>query len=377
VEVPIDAGGRLTGKAGAFSLGILSIQTADAPDAGALSTNFSVVRVKRDILRRSSIGVLGTYRSVALAGDGSNQTYGADGAFRFYDNVQINTYVARTDTPGRDGDNLSYRGQFDYSGDTYGLQAERLVVDQNFNPEVGFLRRTDFQRNFGSARYSPRPAGIESIRKLSWSGGLDYITDGTGRLETRIATGEFGVELENSDQFLLEYAANYEFLDEPFEISPGVIIPVGGYRFNDTRASYGFGRQRLLSGTVTASHGGFFGGDKTSVGVSRARVELTNQVSVEPEVSFNWVDVPGGAFTTALTSGRITYTATPRAFVSALLQYNSSADSLSTNIRLRWEYQPGSELFIVYTDERDTFGPQAPDLENRAFVVKVNRLFRF
>jgi hypothetical protein len=64
-------------------------------------------------------------------------------------------------------------------------------------------------------------------------------------------------------------------------------------------------------------------------------------------------------------------------FTSALLQYNSDAHSLSTNVRFRWEYLPGSELFVVYNDERDTFGRAFPDLSNRAFIVKINRLFRF
>ena len=68
---------------------------------------------------------------------------------------------------------------------------------------------------------------------------------------------------------------------------------------------------------------------------------------------------------------------TPLMFVSALLQYNSSNSSLSTNLRLRWEYSPGSELFVVYNEQRDTLTPHFPDLENRAFVVKLNRLFRF
>ncbi len=375
--VPIEAGGRLTGKAGPFSVGVLDIQTGDESVSGARSTNFAVVRIKRDMLRRSSIGALVTHRSVALAGDGSNQTYGVDGTFRFYDNVNLNTYLAGTQTPGLDGDDMSYRGQFDYSGDLYGLQVERLVVDEHFNPEVGFLRRTDFQRSFASGRFSPRPGGIASVRKLSWSGDLDYVTDGTGRLETRIATGAFGVEMENSDRFRLGYSRNYEFLDVPFGIATGVTIPVGGYTFSNTRVSYTFGTQRRVFGTVSASHGGFFGGDKTSAGFSRGRVELARRLSVEPSISVNWVEVPAGSFTTTLVSNRATFTVTPRAFVSALLQYNSSAESLSTNMRLRWEYQPGSELFVVYTEQRDTLSPQFPELENRAFAVKLNRLIRF
>ena len=64
-------------------------------------------------------------------------------------------------------------------------------------------------------------------------------------------------------------------------------------------------------------------------------------------------------------------------FVAALVQYNSTLDALGTNLRFRWEYQPGSELFVVYTDERDTLDPRGPFLENRAIVVKATRLLRF
>ena len=104
---------------------------------------------------------------------------------------------------------------------------------------------------------------------------------------------------------------------------------------------------------------------------------MGSQFSVQPSMSVNWITLPQGAFASKLASTRLTYTVTPRMFVSALMQYNSATDSLGTNIRLRWEYRPGSELFLVYTDERDTLTPRFPGLENRAFVVKFNRLFRF
>ncbi len=90
------------------------------------------------------------------------------------------------------------------------------------------------------------------------------------------------------------------------------------------------------------------------------------------------MDLPQGDFTTHLGRVRVNYTVSPRMFFSGLLQYNSSAHIFSTNARLRWEYSPGSELFVVYNDQRDTeLGRSFPMLENRAFVVKFTRLFRF
>ena len=385
-EVPIDGGGRLTGRVGAFNLGVLNIQAGNDPEAEAVATNFSAIRLKRDLLRRSSIGALFTRRSVSTQGPGANETYGLDGTFGFFDNLTINTYWAETRTAGLGSDQASYRAQLNYRGDRYGVQAERLVVGTDFNPEVGFLRRDDFERSFGSFRFSPRPRAITAIRKLSWEGRLDYITDRTGLLETREAQGQFGIEFENSDEFTATYRRSYEFLEQPFPIAPDVTIPVGGYGFEDVELSFMLGQQRRLSGTFSVAHGRFFSGEKTSVsfglggGVGGGRLELTPQVSMEPGLSFNRVDLPEGRFTTQLVTTRTTYTVTPRMFISALLQYNSSNDSLSTNLRLRWEYNPGSELFVVYNEDRDT-DPFTPDrfseLRNRAFVVKVNRLFRF
>ena len=376
-EVPMDAGGRVTGRVGRYSLGFMSIRTGEVPIIGSRSTNFTVVRVRRDILRRSNVGLLFTGRSESKSGAGSSETYGVDGVFSFYDNLNINTYWAKTSVPGVRGDDASYRVQLDYNGDRYGVQAERLVVGGDFRPEVGFIRRDDFDRRFGLLRFSPRPAWIDAVRKFTFQGQVAYVMDHDGSLETRENQGQFGIEFQNSDTFNLTYSDSYEFLRQPFQIAPSVTISVGGYTFQDTQVSFGFGQQRVLAGTVSLQHGSFFSGDKTTVGFSRGRLELTPQLSVEPSVSYNLVDLPEGRFTTNLATTRTTFTVTPEMFVTSLLQYNSSTRSLSTNLRMRWEYQPGSELFVVYNEQRDTLTPRFPELKNRAFVVKINRLFRF
>ena len=264
-EAPIVAGGRLTGRVGKFSLGILNIQTDDAPAAEATATNFSVVRLRRDLLRRSSNGLLFTGRSVSPEGTGSNEAYGIDGLFSFYDNLNINTYWAKTSTSRRPGDDVSYRAQLDYRGDRYGVQLDRLAVGDNFNPEVGFLRRDDFERSFGSFRFSPRPQFIAAVRKFSWEGRIDYITDRAGVLETREVGGQFGIEFESSDRFDVGYTRSYELLEQPFRISSDVTIPVGGYRFQDVDVTLALGQQRPFAGGLSFQRGSFFSGTKTSV----------------------------------------------------------------------------------------------------------------
>ena len=272
-----------------------------------------------------------------------------------------------------------------YNGDRYGVTAEHLYIGESFSPEIGFIRRPDLRKSYGLARFSPRPTSIDAIRKFSWEGSYNYITDAAGIVETREAQGVFGIEFETSDQFNVTYLRTFDFLKQPFEIAPDVTIPIGEYEFWNAQARMTFGQQRRMGGTLTVDHGSFYGGTKTAFGVGGgfgpaggARIELTRQFSFEPGVSFNWIDLPQGSFTSQLVTTRTTYTLTPAMFVSALIQYNSANNALSSNIRLRWEYQPGSELFVVYNEQRDTLTPQRyPELENRAFIVKFNRLFRF
>ena len=373
--VPIRGGGRLTGRAGDFNVGVVNIQTGDEPAAGAIDTNFTVLRLRRDVLRRSTIGALFTNRSVSTRGPGASQTYGVDGIFSLYTNVRIDTYVARTQTSGLAGDDLSYRGSYDYNHDRYGASFEYLAVGQNFNPEVGFLRRTDFRKAATTLRFSPRPRGARLVRKYYYTGGLTYITTGAGSLETRALSAGFRTEFQSGDNFYLDYDRNYELLEAPFRIAPGVTIPIGGYSFAQASTRYQLGSQRRVSGTISVSGGSFYTGTQTAASY-RGRIAIRPQLAVEPSVSFNWIDLPEGAFTTKLFSTRVTAPLTPRMYVAALLQYSSRARAFSSNVRLRWEYQPGSELFVVFSEGRNTLGPGYPVLETRGLVVKLNRLFR-
>ncbi len=378
-EVPIWGGGRVTGRVGRYQVGLVNMQTKEDLAAAAPSTNFSVVRVKRDILRRSSIGLLATSRSRSQAvADSSSQALGVDGTFAFLTNWTVATYYAQTRAEGVSSSNSSYRLQTEYAGDRYGLQLERLAIDPNFNPEVGFLRRTDMRKNYAQARFSPRPRRIRSVRKFVGIGQYTHVEDAAGRVTTRLADGEFAIELQNSDRFQLGIQQDYEYIARAFSVVPGARIGVGGYDFTVGRVGYALGQQRRFSGNVLLEVGGFYDGTRTGLTFNRSRVNFSSRLSVEPTVTLNWIDLPVGQFESRLVGSRITFTGTPKLFASALVQYNSSTHSVSTNARLRWEYLNGSELFVVYNEERDsapTLG--IPGLLNRSFVIKVNRFFRF
>ena len=374
--IPIRVGGRLTGRAGPYTLGALSIQTGSSEIFGAEATNFSVFRLRRDILARSNIGVIGTYRSPAVTGAGSNQVFGIDGRFAFFQNMVIDTYYSRSRTPGLTGNEASYRFQVVNNGDRYGFEYEHLTVGDDFNPEIGFVRRRDFQRNRARLRFSPRPTSIRAVRKFSFEAALDTFENGVGNLETRAAGGAFGIEFQSGDRWDTQYIRNYELLVSPFEIARDLVIPMGGYHFQELRTTYELGRQRRVSGRITLAHGSFFSGERTEAGYG-GRIAVSSNFSVEPLLSIHWIDLPEGGFTAKLIRSRLIYAFSPRMFVAALIQYNSSNDSLSSNIRFRWEYKPGSDLFVVYSEGRGTWFGGFPLLEERALVFKLTRLFRF
>ena len=374
--VPLEAGGRLTGRVGRYSLGVLASRTGEEAISATPSNTFGVLRLKRDVLRRSSIGLIATGRSVELNGNGRNAAYGVDGTFGFFDNLSINTYWAKTQTDRRNGDDVSYRGVLDYNGDRYGVQLERLGIGADFNPEMGFVRRGDMRRSRAQARFSPRPKNMPSIRRFQYQANVVYAEDGAGILESREREGQFEIQFQNGDKFGLNYNNQYEYLPTPFAIAPSVTIPVGGYAFDTYQVSFELGRQRTVSSQLSLEYGIFYNGHRTSFTVSQGRVSLTNSLSVEPSYSLNKVDLVEGAFTTNLFGSRVTYSLTPLMFLSTLIQYNSGNNAVSTNARLRWEYRPGSEFFVVYNDERNTLARSFPSLNTRSFIVKFNRLFR-
>ena len=375
-EIPLWGGGRLTGRAGRFTLGGINVQSKDEPASGFGATNFTVMRVRRDILGKSNVGAIFTQRSRTITGAGDNQAYGLDAQFSFRADLVANAYWARTTTTGVTDDDSSYRAQFDFTGDRYGLQVDHLMVGAHFDPQIGFVRRRDMRKNFVSGRFSPRTTNSKRVRRYLWTGQFNHIENGSGRLETRTAEGQFEVQFHSSDRFTFEYTSETEFLPAPFPIATNVTVPVGEYDFGSGELSYVFGRQRKVSSTVRAAYGTFFNGHKTTLTVTQGRVSFGPQISIEPSVSINKIDLVQGQFTTKVISTRATYTMTPLMFATALVQYNSGNNTVAANVRFRWEYRPGSELFVVFNEQRDTLVPSSPSLRNRAFIVKINRVVR-
>jgi hypothetical protein len=380
--VPILGGARVTGKVGSFDVGALSIQTADDAKVQHESTNFTVLRLSRDLFARSSVGVLFQNRSRSIVAEGgSNQAWGIDGSFGLTPDLSVLSYYAQSSTPGMESREASYRAQVTYDADRYGASLDHLMVGDGFNPEIGFVRRRDFRQTSASARFSPRPASIQWIRQMTFQANLGYLeNERTGYLESRDWRARFQTDFEHGDAFTASLTDRYENLVVPERLS-GALIPAGRYTFSEYQINYRMGPQRRYQGNASLQWGGYFTGDRLSLGVGQGRLEVTPQLSIEPSLEFNWIDLPqqefSGQFDQHVARTRVTYTLTPRAYVSGLAQYNTGSESFSGNFRLRWEWAPGSELFIVYTEDRNTAAlDRWSELSNRGLVVKVTRLFQ-
>jgi hypothetical protein len=376
-EVPVVAGTRLTGRAGLYSIGAVNIQTGDKKEASAVDTNFSAIRLKRDILSRSNVGVIATRRSVSLDGRGDNLAFGADANLFLFRNVTVNAFYALTDSPGRTRSENSYRGRFDYLGDRYGVTAEHLMIAPDFNPESGYVRRTDFRRNFAQFRFSPRPRNNRRVRKYNYIASYDYVTDAAFQdAQEKELRLQFNTDYQSGDIWTFDYTRNYEVVPTRFSINPGTVVPAGTYEYQNLRTQYSLGTQRRVSGRIALAYGTLYEGRKTEAGYA-GRIPIVPQFALEPSISLNWVRLPYGDFSAPVVSSRIILTPHPRMAFTSLIQYNGSSHGLSSSIRLRWEYTGGSELFVVYSDGRNTETPGYPDLVNRSVAVKITRLLRF
>ncbi|MCH7749271.1 MAG: carbohydrate binding family 9 domain-containing protein [Acidobacteria bacterium] len=375
-EIPILAGARISGKVSdSVSIGVLNMQT-DAVGGVAPGNNFTVARVYRDLPNSSQIGALFVNRQATgeLAGaDDYNRTYAVDGRWGIGQNGQIAGFVARTRTPGLEGDDHAYNAAWDYNSQTWRFTLGYVEVADHFNPEVGFLRRRGFRNIDSGFSYITRPKNFLKLQQVRPHATFNRFWNFDGFQESSFL--HLDNDLEFNDSSLVKTAWNItgEGVTTAFEIAEGVVVPVGSYDHNETQLSYESNRGAPVSVGVRARVGGFFGGHRATVGPTIS-VRTGDTFSASLQWSRNDVDLPGGHFIANLTSVQLAYNFSPRRFVQALIQYNDSADLWSANLRLGLLGQANTGLFIVYNDTRglhDTI----PAGSGRSLILKFSRLF--
>jgi hypothetical protein len=369
--IPIIGGARVSGNATGNDVGVLAMKTEEL--GSTPSNTYLVGRYKRNLFRTSFVGAIVTDRESPVAGD-YNRVYGPDAHFQFFQRLDIDTYVLRSDTPGRAGNNMARDFLAAWREDEYTLSAEYSAVEPNFNPEVGFVRRGNMSQYSSDVAWNPQLQSSDAIRNLKFSGSIDYFNNGiTGEIETRTQEGTTGIQFENNGSINFTVNQTFDRLLRPFAIRPNVTIPAGDYDYRRYIASINTGNNRKIGVTGNTSWGEFWNGENRTF-TGGLDVTPNYRISLDLSYSRNDVTLPEGEFTTQLVGARMLYGFSPRAFFNAFIQYNTDTHQVSSNLRFNFTHHPLSDIYVVYNDRRDTRGGQ---LLERAFIVKVTNLFTF
>jgi hypothetical protein len=350
--VPISAGLKAVGRSGPWGIGVLDVQTRD--EDGAEGTNLFAGRVTYDVDRHLRVGAIGTNGSPD--GVSSNSLAGVDAVwqsatFQGDKNLALAAWGARSFgdvPPGRHG---GWGVKAAYPNDLWDVEASVKEFGDALDPALGFLPRPGTREYAGGVAYQPRPEGgiFSGIRQFFFECFPRVVTDLHGETQTwRVFMAPFNVETRNGDHFEANYAPEFERLDAPFEVAPGVVIPPGSYQFNRFRVQADSSSSRPFSASGLAWFGQFYDGTLTQLIASlrwtTARGRL--QLGLDAENDFGYM--PEGNFTVRLWQVRTVYAFDPYLILSAYAQYDSESEDLGLNARLRWTIQPGRDLFVVW-----------------------------
>ena len=374
--IPILGGARLSGKVSdGVTIGFLNMQTETVDGSGA-PNNFTVARVRRDLPNRSSIGGLFVNRqgvgSLAPADD-YNRTYAVDGRWGIGQNGLVQGFVGRTQTPGRTGRDHALSLSTRYDSEAWRFISGYQENGEDFNPEVGFLRRTGGFRKFDlGLNNTSRPDGFLKFQELTPHMSFTRFWTLDGIMETSFLHLHFQGEFEDSSSAGVAFDIQSEAVFEEFSVS-SIPVPPGQYDFNEVQYSYNYDRSAPISFGMRATVAGFFGGDILTLRPSiNARYGETFNLSLS--YSRNDIDLPNGSIITNLTSVRAAYNFSPRLFVQTLLQHNDSADIWSANFRVGWLQDANTGLFLVY-NETEGIGDVVPSFAGRSVILKYSYLF--
>ncbi len=372
-RIPIAGGARLTGKVGRNNLGFLWMRSEEVA-AVARENDFGVARFSRDVARRSQVGALVvTRRGGAGAADADeNTTFAVDGRWGIGEHALVTGFVARTDTPGVEGDDYAFHLDGSWDSGDWRVSAGYTEVAESFNPEVGFLARRGYRKPdfFVLRRVRPEKLwGLQEIRPhVSYRGFWDF----DGFQESGFLHLDSHWEWKNGYEIHTGVNLTREGVKEPFEIADGVVVPAGTYDHGEGQIVFFTNRGAPAGFEFRANVGGFFGGDRVALR-PELRLRIGERFTSELNWSYNDIDLPGGSFETNLGRLRLTYSFTPRIFVQGLIQYNDRADAWASNLRFGWLQSANTGLFVVYDEIRDV-GSVGTGVPDRSLTVKYSRL---
>ena len=378
--IPILGGGRLSGQLAGLNVGLLNMQTQQVADI-APGHNFSVARLRKDLPRRSSIGVMATNRTATTGSrnqfdNEDNQTLAVDGRLGIGQYLQISGLAARSYSPHLSGAEYAYNGNINYVSNVWRINATITEVADNFNPAMGFLRRnSEYRKLTGLVLYAWRPDDLFGLLELRPHISYQSYWDFGGFQET--ARLHIDNHWEWKSGFEIHTGVNFttEGVAQPFNIADEVVVAADSYHHAEAQLVLITNQGKKISFSSRNYIGGFFGGSRASLS-GTLRVRANEALTAEFVLYYNDVNLPGGDFRTNLWRARISYSFTPRIYVQSLLQYNDDADIWSANLRFGWLQAANSGFFLVFNEVSDTaeqFGFDSP--LSRSITLKYSRLF--
>ncbi len=405
-QIPIDLGARVTGQAGPYELGFYQIRTGSAipsrldevgPEEFVPSEDFTVARVRRQLLEQSSLGVIYTRRGTSEDRSGfapdARHTAGVDldlstRSFLGDHNAEFNAFMVWNSNPDRTLErsfsDLSARGiRLNFPNDIWSGHLSYREFGAYYDPAVGFVARNDFRRVEPRIGWSPRPESIDWLRQLSFAVQFrNLVGMQSGRLEEREwFFNVLGAEFESGDRFDIRAVRSYEWLDRPFEISDGIEIAPGGYAAWRTSLNGRTAGRRAVSVGGEVSAGEFWNGE--ILGVAGTLTLRPNPgISLSLDLEHNDVRLPQGDFTTNVYQLVSDWNPSPWVSSTTQLQYDDVSEVVGFFSRVRWIVSPGNDIFLVYTHNWRNAGVgllDERDLQtlSRGATLKANYTYRF
>jgi Domain of unknown function (DUF5916)/Carbohydrate family 9 binding domain-like len=370
IPIPILGGGRVTGQAGGWGIGLLQMQTRDRGELAGES--FSVARLRRNILGDSDVGAVFVNRQATDGSGTYNRSYGMDANVHLLGGMIVNTYLAATRaSDAADGDQWAGRVSAAWRDKLWDASAFVKQVGEAFDPGLGFVRRSGIRQTYLTFGAHPVPASPK-IQEVNPYGEFSYITDPDGLLLTRNARAGLGVAFQDGGSLSATHNRRFERLERDFLIR-GFTVPVGGYSFSESQVKYQSNAGLPFSGSLGVTRGGYFDGDRTSLNLG-ALWRVNRHLAFDLFADRNSITLPEGSFTADVYGGRVNWALSTRFFTTAFVQYNAETDEVFTNVRLNFIHAPLSDLFLVYTERRDAGGGGVID---RLFSFKVTQLLSF
>ncbi|MDP2956056.1 MAG: DUF5916 domain-containing protein [Longimicrobiales bacterium] len=370
-EIPILGGGRLTGRAGAFEIGALSMTTRAA--GGLPGESFSVLRAKRTVEGVGDFGAIAINRQATDGSGGTNRTFGFEANLAPHRYLRINSYLAGVDDAST-GSDWAGRIWAGWRDNFWNVSAGTKRVGEDFNPKVGFVRRRGVQQSYATAGVHVQPASVRWLTEVNPFADVEYVADLDGRLLSRSFNASVEMDYRSGGGAGLQVLDEFERLDAPFSVSGGTVVPAGDYSFRSAALSMRTSAGRSLWANLRISSGDFYNGDRTSVSLS-GQLRVDYRLSFDFSAERNELSMPGAEdFGANVYGGRATFAASTRFFTSAFVQYNALTEEVVTNVRVNYIHAPLSDLFLVYTERTDRTGATPTD---RLVSFKVTKAVAF